>query len=161
MTRILLTSQETQMAGSAYAEILLDSKFINQIITQKKAWIIFLEGELGAGKTTWVQGFLKRLGYTGRIKSPTYSFVEIYQSEQLNKFLPVYHFDLYRLPENLNLESACFLDIGLWEALDQPAICLIEWPSRVRAELLKPDVKISLKDDLATGGRQLEIKIKK
>lgn len=83
--------------------------------------VIFLKGPLGAGKTTLVRGLLKKLGYSGPIKSPTYTLVESY--EILNE--KIFHFDLYRLQHSQEL-----LDIGLEDYLQPESICLIEWPEK-------------------------------
>jgi tRNA threonylcarbamoyladenosine biosynthesis protein TsaE len=108
--------------------------------------IIFLSGELGAGKTTLTRGLLRALGVTGPIKSPTYTLVEPYDLGQLK----IYHFDLYRLtdPEEL-------LDIGLSDYLDTNALLLIEWPERAETILPRPSLRIELILEPALGRRVL------
>ena len=97
--------------------------------------VVFLQGDLGSGKTTLVKGILRGLGFDGLITSPTYTLVEVYQLTGG----PVYHFDLYRLDEPEELEA-----IGFRDALVQDSIALIEWPQRGRGHLPVPDFVLAL-----------------
>jgi tRNA threonylcarbamoyladenosine biosynthesis protein TsaE len=108
--------------------------------------VIFLEGNLGAGKTTLVRGFLTALGHKGNVKSPTFTLVEDYALAQHQ----VFHFDLYRLSEPEELEY-----IGIRDYLQPGAICLFEWPEKAQKYLPIPHITCYI--DILKSGRNVTI----
>jgi tRNA threonylcarbamoyladenosine biosynthesis protein TsaE len=107
--------------------------------------VIFLEGDLGAGKTTLSRAMIRALGHSGPVKSPTYSLVEVYVISSLY----LYHFDFYRFesPEE-------FLDAGFDEYFNDTSVCLVEWPERAAGCVPAPDLRLRLHH--AGFGRVLE-----
>ena len=113
--------------------------------------VIYMWGQLGAGKTTLARGLLEAMGYSGTVKSPSYTWVETY--EHLS--IPVYHFDLYRLADPQELSY-----LGIDDYFHQGSVCMVEWPERGRGFL--PEANISLELHPVKGsngviGRQLTV----
>lgn len=108
--------------------------------------LVFLHGQLGAGKTTLVRGMLRALGHRGPVRSPTYALVESYRVAGFE----LHHFDLYRLTDPDELEF-----MGLRDFLDGNAVCMIEWPERGRGMLPRADMEIELR--VSDGGRRARL----
>ena len=101
---------------------------VNSLVT------VHLNGDLGAGKTTFSRGFLRAMGYMGLVKSPTYTFIETYRlSDRL-----IYHFDFYRIYSSGELEF-----IGARDCLSEKAIHLVEWASKGENTLPSPDLVVN------------------
>lgn len=146
MTKLIVTSNEneTMAAGRELAKEILG-------IQSDRSIIIFLEGELGAGKTTFTKGILKGFDYQELVKSPTYNLVEIHETKNYK----VFHFDLYRISEPIELE-----EIGIDEYLKElGSVSIFEWPKNGEAVLPSPDfhVQISYKDTDQHSKRELSI----
>ena len=108
--------------------------------------VIYLNGDLGAGKTTFARGFLNGCGVTGPIKSPTYTLVEVYETPNVS----IVHLDLYRLLDPEELEP-----LGLREFARAGYIWLIEWPDRGTGRLPFPDLSVTL--SVAIGGHEINV----
>lgn len=118
--------------GDEAATVMLGSR-IAGVLTP--GMLVFLKGDLGAGKTTLCRGVIRALGHAGAVKSPTYTLVEPYELTTP----PVYHFDLYRLADPDELD-----DIGLCDYLDSEHVCLVEWPERGDGVLPPADLIITI-----------------
>lgn len=97
--------------------------------------VFALEGDLGAGKTTFTQGFARELGIEEHVNSPTFTLIKEYRGR-----IPLYHMDLYRLQD----ESEA-LDLGLGEYFHGEGVCVVEWPDRLGAELPEDALRLSFK----------------
>ncbi|MEK9785541.1 MAG: tRNA (adenosine(37)-N6)-threonylcarbamoyltransferase complex ATPase subunit type 1 TsaE [Gammaproteobacteria bacterium] len=122
-TFVLIDQEDTLAIGRAYAQCL------------KAPMVIFLEGDLGAGKTTFVRGVLQGLGASDAVLSPTYTLVEEYST---NDFV-VHHLDLYRLTKPQDLEG-----LGFRDRVGHESVVFIEWPERAEPHLPEPDHRIQL-----------------
>lgn len=133
---------ETEKMGQVLAGLVSDSG---------QGLVVFLEGDLGMGKTTLSRGIMRGLGHEGAVKSPTYTIVEPYE----HLVPPAYHFDLYRLGDPEELEY-----MGIRDYFQGRNLCVIEWPGRGQGILPEPDLLIRLgqsDDGQGANGRSARI----
>ena len=124
------------------ATLALGAKLAYALQKNDTGALIYLSGDLGAGKTTLSRGLLRGMGYSGRVKSPTYTLVELYVVSKLN----LYHFDFYRFGEPEEWQEAGFRDL-----FHETNICLVEWPEKAGELLPPPDLTVTLKSTLSLG----------
>ena len=112
--------------------------------------VIYLQGDLGAGKTALTRALLHAAGHKGAVKSPTYTLSEPYRIELDGRTVNLIHYDLYRMssPEE-------FLDAGFREDFDGRNICIVEWPEKGEPVLPPPDVQVLL--SVSGHGRAVEL----
>ena len=134
ITRHLADESATDAFGAALAKVL------------KPGLLITLSGDLGAGKTALVRAMLRALGYTGKVKSPTYTLVEIYVISSLY----LYHFDFYRFNDPDEWHEAGFRDY-----FNENTVCLVEWPEKAGDLLPRADIGITL--DILESGRGIRL----
>ena len=135
MTQIVTSPEAMEAAGAALVKNLVAPA------------VIYLRGDLGAGKTTLVRGALRQLGHSGLVKSPTFTLVESYSLSGID----IYHLDLYRISDPEELEY-----IGIREFSSGATLCFIEWPDL--GVPLIPNANIEVKIEYVTGGRRLIVK---
>jgi len=134
---VLSDSEELYLPlADEVATLALGAVIADALVQGTSGALIFLSGELGAGKTTLSRGILRGLGYSGRVKSPTYTLVELYVISRLN----LYHFDFYRFGEPEE-----WLEAGFRDLFNETNICLVEWPEKAGELLPPPDLRIALK----------------
>lgn len=132
----LADAAATEVMGAKLAQALLPAAGL----------VVFLQGQLGAGKTTLVRGWLRQLGATGAIRSPTYTLVEPYELAGRS----LLHLDLYRLSDPAELEQ-----LGVYDTPPESSVWLVEWPERGAGQLPEPDLKILLQ--VAAAGREIRL----
>jgi tRNA threonylcarbamoyladenosine biosynthesis protein TsaE len=134
---------------------ILEKKILTNFEKTKKPYVIYLNGDLGAGKTTWSRALLRMLGVKGTVKSPTFNYVIEYEIDNQAIEL-VYHFDLYRLE---SIDANTFFELGLDEpfsnSLGNPALCIIEWADKGKGVLPNADLIIDFDLDLKNESSRL------
>ena len=121
-----------------------------RLLAPRSGLVVYLHGDLGAGKTTLVRGWLRALGVTGAIRSPTYTLVEPYELGGELDGRSLLHLDLYRLADAAELEQ-----LGVYDTPPASSVWLVEWPEKGAGELPPPDLGIFLV--LSGTGRELRL----
>ena len=102
--------------------------------------VVYLHGDLGAGKTTFTRGILQGLGHIGKVKSPTYTLLEIYNlNSDANSSYHLYHYDLYRFTSEEEWDATGFRDY-----FNGNSLSIIEWPEKAPHVLPAADIHVHL-----------------
>jgi tRNA threonylcarbamoyladenosine biosynthesis protein TsaE len=129
--------QEAETASLAKRLAASIAQFLGQ--NPEAHFNIALQGDLGAGKTTFARHLIQTLGYEGKVKSPTYTLCEPYLLQSTQHAYTAHHFDLYRMRDPLEWQEA-----GFAELFDVPGFCVIEWPEKAEGTLPAFDIEIQL-----------------
>jgi len=114
--------------------------------------VIFLEGDLGAGKTVFAKGLSEGLGYEKNVSSPTFVLMRVYEFEKNKKIKTICHVDAYRLGSEKEL-----LDIGIKDYINEPkTVVIIEWSERIKKRIADKVIKIKISFKSETS-REIEL----
>lgn len=138
----------TEFIADENAMLSFAQKLVQAIrqVSSENALVFYLNGDLGAGKTTLSRGIVQAFGHQGNVKSPTYTLVEEYHLAEKH----IYHFDLYRLSDPEELEF-----MGIRDYFSQNSLCLIEWAEKGKGLLEQADLLINIA--YADTARQIEL----
>ncbi|MBI5913194.1 tRNA (adenosine(37)-N6)-threonylcarbamoyltransferase complex ATPase subunit type 1 TsaE [Candidatus Azambacteria bacterium] len=132
---ITKSAEETKAVAKLFAEMIAQER------TAQGAVVVALEGSLGAGKTTFAQGFAEGLGVKEKVKSPTFVLVHAHALKKKMRFKNFYHADCYRLESEKDVSA-----IGLDEAMRDPEnIVLVEWARRIKKAMPKDTIRVTFK----------------
>ncbi|WP_109079303.1 tRNA (adenosine(37)-N6)-threonylcarbamoyltransferase complex ATPase subunit type 1 TsaE [Aggregatibacter kilianii] len=143
-----MTDRFSQYIPDENAMCAFGAKLIEAIyaVPNEQGVALYLNGDLGAGKTTLSRGMIQALGYQSKVKSPTYTLVEEYKFSGKT----VYHFDLYRLTDPEELEF-----MGIRDYFAPNTLCLIEWAEKGAGMLMKADLLVNIA--YADNARHIEL----
>jgi len=141
------SAAETKKVARLFAEEVVS------VAPRKRAFVVLLKGDLGAGKTTFIQGLLRELGVKKKIVSPTFTLLRSYPVKA-GAFAKVHHFDCYRIGNEKEMK-----ELGFKELLGDPQnIILIEWPERIRKALPREKITVTLSYGDTINERTIEVK---